>query len=157
MTEDEQELKEKIVEILKKEIEYVVVCGSSVKNVCVDHIADALIASGYVVDLPALIDGKMGIFVPDKGYMELYPVSIKEQLAGANHRAEVMERALDKATELAYTYRTQDDTLSCSSCPFDGIFDKCKERGLYEDCSKRWKEELLQQAERELAEEGKND
>ena len=73
------------------------------------------------------------------------------------HRAEVAERALDKATELAYTYRTQDDTLSCSSCPFDSIFDRCKERGLYEDCSKRWKEELLQQAEKELAEEGKDD
>lgn len=65
---------------------------------------------------------------------------------------EVAERALDKATELAYTYRTQDDTLSCSSCPFDSIFDRCKERGLYEDCSKRWKEELLQQAEKRLAE-----
>ena len=75
----------------------------------------------------------------------------------AEHRAEVAERALDKATELAYTYRTQDDTLSCSSCPFDSIFDRCKERGLYEDCSKRWKEELLQQAEKELAEERKDD
>lgn len=73
------------------------------------------------------------------------------------HRAEVAERALDKATELAYTYRTQDDTLSCSSCPFDSIFDRCKERGLYEDCSRRWKEELLQQAEKELAEEKKDD
>lgn len=69
------------------------------------------------------------------------------------HRAEVAERALDKATELAYTYRTQDDTFSCSYCPFDSIFDRCKERGLYEDCSKRWKEELLQQAEKELQEE----
>lgn len=75
----------------------------------------------------------------------------------AKHRAEVAERALDKATELAYTYRTQDDTLSCSSCPFDSIFDRCKERGLYEDCSKRWKEELLQQAEKELAEERKDE
>lgn len=46
MTEHEQELKEKIVEILKKEIEYVVVCGSSVKNVAIEHIADALIAAG---------------------------------------------------------------------------------------------------------------
>lgn len=77
--------------------------------------------------------------------------------AEAEHRAEVAERALDKATELAYTYRTQDDTLSCSSCPFDSIFDRCKERGLYEDCSKRWKEELLQQAEKELQEERKDD
>lgn len=68
-----------------------------------------------------------------------------------------LRKKLEKATELAYTYRTQDDTLSCSSCPFDSIFDRCKERGLYEDCSKRWKEELLQQAERDLAEERKDE
>lgn len=43
-------------------------------------------------------------------------------IKAAEHRAEVAERALDKATELAY-----------------------------EDCSKRWKEELIKQAEKELA------
>ena len=128
----EQELKDKIVEILKKEIEYVVVCGSSVKNVCVDHIADALIASGYVVDLPALIDGKMGIFVPDKGCMELYPVSIKEQLAGANHRAEVAEKAARDLIAYYCGYTKQKDI----------------------DNSLRV---ALQQAEQELAEEGKDD
>lgn len=70
------------------------------------------------------------------------------------HRAEVAERALDKATELAYEYRTEADTLSCSSCPmFEEIFPKCSERGLYVDCSKRWKEEIMQQAEKELSEE----
>ena len=58
----------------------------------------------------------------------------------------VVEDAFDKATELAYTYRTQDDTLSCSSCPFDSIFDRCKERGLYADCARSWKEELLRQS-----------
>lgn len=68
------------------------------------------------------------------------------------HRAEVSERALDKATELAYEYRTEADTLSCSSCPMSHIFDSCKERGLYKDCAKRWKEELLKQAEKELEE-----
>lgn len=72
------------------------------------------------------------------------------------HRAEVAEIALDKAVELAYEFRTEADTLSCSSCPMFHIFDSCKERGLYEDCSKRWKEELLQQSEKELQEE-KND
>ena len=81
----------------------------------------------------------------------------QDRIAKLLHRAEVAERALDKATELAYTYRTQEDTLSCSSCPFDSIFDRCKERGLYEDCSKRWKEELLQQSEKELQEEKKSD
>lgn len=70
------------------------------------------------------------------------------------HRMKVLERALDKATELAYEYRNEQDTLSCSSCPmFDyGIFDSCKERGLYKECSKRWKEQLIHQAEKELQE-----
>lgn len=40
------ELNKKIEGILQEEIEYVVVCGSSVKNVCIEHIADALIAAG---------------------------------------------------------------------------------------------------------------
>lgn len=41
-----EELEKKIENLLHKEIEYVVVCGSSVKNVCIEHIADALIAAG---------------------------------------------------------------------------------------------------------------
>ena len=73
------------------------------------------------------------------------------------HRAEVAERAFDKATDLAYEYRTEADSLSCSSCPMLHIFDSCKERGLYKNCSKRWKEELLRQAEKELQEERKDD
>lgn len=74
----------------------------------------------------------------------------------AEHRAKLAEKALDKAVELAYEYRTEADTLSCSSCPMgDELFPKCKDRGLYKECSKRWKEQLIEQAERELAEEGK--
>lgn len=74
------------------------------------------------------------------------------------HRAARAERALDKAVELAYEYRTEADTLSCSSCPMgDELFPKCKDRGLYKECSKRWKEQLIEQAEKELAEERKDD
>ena len=121
-----EELKKKIVEILEEtEYEWTEEKNGYILQIFYDKLADALIAVGIG--------------------------DIRE----AEHRAQVAERALDKATELAYTYRTQDDTLSCSSCPFDSIFDRCKERGLYEDCSKRWKEELLQQAEKELAEERK--
>ena len=65
----------------------------------------------------------------------------------AEHRAEVVERALDNAVELAHELRTEADTLSCSSCPMFHIFDSCKDRGLYKDCAKRWKEELIKQAE----------
>ena len=123
-----EELKKKITEILEEtEYEWTEEKNGYILQIFYDKLADALIAVGIG--------------------------DIRE----AEHRAQVAERALDKATELAYEYRTQDDTLSCSSCPFDSIFDRCKERGLYEDCSKRWKEELLQQAEKELAEEGDDD
>lgn len=73
----------------------------------------------------------------------------------AERNDKIKDRALDKATELAYEYRTEADTLSCSSCPMFHIFDSCKERGLYKDCSKRWKEEILRQSEREIEEERK--
>lgn len=118
-----------------------------------EKIANALIAAG-------IVDKSDYASMKETAVRYKAEVSKAESRAkDAEHRAEVAERALDKATELAYTYRTQDDTLSCSSCPFDSIFDsifdRCKERGLYEDCSKRWKEELLQKAEKELAEEEK--
>ena len=65
-----EELKKKIEGILQEEIEYVVVCGSSVKNVCIEHIADALIAAGIG--------------------------DVKE----AEHRAEVAEKALKHAVNV---------------------------------------------------------
>lgn len=81
----------------------------------------------------------------------------ENRVKDAERRAARAEIALDKAVELAYEFRTEADTLSCSSCPMFHIFDSCKERGLYQDCSKQWKEELIKQAEKELAEEGKDD
>lgn len=130
-------------------------------GVCGD-VANALITAGIgdVKDLQAQVDA---LEITNIALQAGYDDAEKDRLYWVNkykeaeHRAEVAEMALDKATELAYTYRTQDDTLSCSSCPFDSIFDRCKERGLYEDCSKRWKEELLQQAEKELHEERKDE
>lgn len=66
---------------------------------------------------------------------------------------EILQLALSKATELAYEWRSQVDTLSCSSCPlFEGLFDSCKENGLYENCANQWKKELIRQAEEELKE-----
>lgn len=79
----------------------------------------------------------------------------------ARHRSFVFERelvkykmAFDKAIKLAYKIRTDFDVLSCSSCKFGYAIDVCKKTGLYNDCENRWKEELLQQAQREI-EEGK--
>lgn len=142
---------------------------------CVTECVDALIAAG-IGDVSELKKHRVVVeksLIPeeDNAYvLPNIPPTVKQLYSGEEvekivkereeykHRAEVAERALDKATELAYTYRTENDTLSCSSCSFfDSIFDRCKERGLYEDCSKRWKEELLQQAEKELAEEKKSD
>lgn len=112
-----------------------------------EYIADALIAAGI-----GDVKGIKNEAIAAKLVAQTSASAALEWVKEWKHRALVAERALDKATELAYTYRTQDDTLSCSSCPFfDSIFDRCKEQGLYEDCSKRWKEELLRQAEKELA------
>ena len=129
------------------------------KKTIYDFFADALIAAG-------IGDVKEA----EKKYRNAMLMAIKSQTISsersrymelnkniAEHRAVVAERAFEKATELAYEYRTEYDTLSCSSCPMFHIFDRCKERGLYEDCSKRWKEELIKQAEKELAEERKDD
>lgn len=75
----------------------------------------------------------------------------------ARHRSFVFERelvkykiAFDKAIKLAYKIRTDFDVLSCSSCEFGYAIDVCKKTGLYSDCENRWKEELFQQAEREI-------
>ena len=124
----EQELREKIVKIL---------IHTYINDDSYGYVFDPMINTKINATADALISAGIG------------------DVSEYKHRALVAERALDKATKLAYTYRTQDDTLSCSSCPFDSIFDRCKERGLYEDCSKRWKEELLRQTEKELAEERK--
>ena len=146
----EQELRKKIVEIVidsiwkDAEADY-----DSTDESAARTIADALIAAG-IGDVSEYERLKIELRSKVDYIHELWDV--KEDY---KHRAEVAEKALDKATELAYTYCTQDDTFSCSSCPFNSIFDRCKERGLYEDCSKWWKEELLQQAEKELAEERK--
>lgn len=84
-----EELEKKIENLLHKEIEYVVVCGSSVKNVCIEHIADALIAAGIgdveesenkatAAELVAQVSASTAI----------------EKIAEWKHRAEVAERAL---------------------------------------------------------------
>ena len=152
-----EELKKKIVEVIREfrdskpivpnDYGLQIISGSTDRE-----LADALIAAG-LCDKNTLDEKYQTLMAA--GFVQL--ASLRLDFEKVLHRAEVAERALDKATELAYTYRTQDDTLSCSSCPFDSIFDRCKERGLYENCSKRWKEELLQQSEKELQEEKKSD
>ena len=114
--------------------------------------ADALITAG-LCDKNTLDERYQTLMAA--GFVQL--ASLRLDLEKVLHRAEVAERALDKAVELAYEYRTEADTLSCSSCPMgDELFPKCKDRGLYKECSKRWKEQLIEQTERELAEEGKD-
>ena len=92
---------------------------------------------------------------------------LENMVEEAKHRSFVFERelvkyktAFDKAIKLAYKIRTDFDVLSCSSCEFRYAIDVCKKTGLYgdpySDCENRWKEEVLQQAEREITGE-KND
>lgn len=126
MTEHEQELKEKIVEILKKEIEYVVVCGSSVKNVAIEHIADALIAAGLTFDKTTAIlaerTNRKTLILKAQYYDEM------------KHRAEVAKRALEH--EIKNRINITGDVESLVYTYYG--------RAIY-------------QAEKELAEEGKDD
>lgn len=143
-----EELKKKIVKIISQTWEEPVPCTAERKF---ESIAEALIAAG-LCDKNTLDEKYQTLMAA--GFVQL--ASLRLDLEKALHRAEVEERALDKAVELAYEYRTEADTLSCSSCPMgDELFPKCKDRGLYKECSKRWKEQLIEQAERELAEEEK--
>lgn len=141
-----EELKKKIVEIIDTACAFY--CGS---NVHMDDeqeatIADALIAAGLTFDKTTAILAERA-----NAKTLIHKAQYYDEI---KHRAEIAERALDKAVELAYEYRTEADTLSCSSCPMgDELFPKCKDRGLYKECSKRWKEQLIEQAECELAEE----
>lgn len=148
------ELKERIKEILRKRMtELLGSChtdeiplteeGAEAILFHADEFADALISAG-IGDVKTAQE--IGASATAMAVLEA---------AKAEHRAQVAEIALDKAVELAYEFRTEADTLSCSSCPMFHIFDSCKERGLYQDCSKQWKEELIKQAEKELAEEEK--
>lgn len=161
------ELKKKIMETLKNTvINYD--CGHAIraKNFYTERVferfTDALIEAGIGdvkevnCELTRIEVLKRERFAEEHGFTpDCTPYYIAEQY---KHHAEVAERALDKATELAYEYRTEADTLSCSSCPmFEEIFPKCSERGLYVECSKRWKETLIEQAEKELSEEGKDE
>lgn len=124
-----EELKKKIESILQEEIEYVVVCGSSVKNVCIEHIADALIAAG------------IGDVSSEKAMRELAEAFHREKCAEydlinyklqkAEHRAEATER---KAIVLS-----------------KWLADKTRKNYPYQ----AWLEAAQKQAEKELAEEGK--
>ena len=145
-----EELKKKIVEILSKVVLFKDSDSwSGLNRRTAELLADALIAAG-IGDMSEYNNLKIELHQKVEYIHELWDV--KEDY---KHRAILSERALDKAVELAYEYRTEADTLSCSSCPMFHIFDSCKERGLYKNCSKRWKKELLKQAEKELAEERK--
>lgn len=146
----EQELREKIVKIALN-TSWTDMFGDhySIGESAANAIADALIAAG-IGDVKEA-ERKAFVYSAEITHLD-------NKLKETEHRAEVAERALDKAVELAYEYRTEADTLSCSSCPMgDELFPKCKDRGLYKECSKRWKEQLIEQAERELAEEKKDD
>ena len=152
----EQELREKIVKIALN-TSWTDMFGDhySIGESAANAIADTLIAAG--------IGDVKEVEMAANRYEMLYKMQSRDMVLAerkaykSEHRAEVAEMALNKAVELAYEYRTEADILSCSSCPMFHIFDSCKERGLYKDCSKRWKEELIKQAEKELAEEGKDE
>lgn len=134
-------------------------------NYCTTYkIADALIAAG-IGDITAWkeraekAEERLEKLKKTEGDLTVEEeINILENLfEEAKHRFFVFEEelvkykiAFDKAIKLAYKIRTDFDVLSCSSCEFGYAIDVCKKTGLYSDRKNRWKEELLQQAQREI-------
>lgn len=150
---DNEELKKKIVEIIinaiwkDAEADY-----DSTDETEAGSIADALIEAGIgdVKEVEAKTDRYEMLYKLQNRDMAL----AERRIHDAEHRAALAEMALDKAVKLFYEYRIECDVLSCSSCWIaDEAFKKCEAKGLYKDCLQQWKEEILIQAEKELAEE----
>lgn len=134
--------REKIIDVLNKNFKQEVECTPVYTT-----------ADGKEMELPQ----KLCDMFNDIVTQAVIPYFADALIANGYGDVKEVERALDKAVELAYELRTEADTLSCSSCPMFHIFDSCKDRGLYEECPKRWKEELIRQAKKELAEEKKDE
>lgn len=155
MTNDE--LKKKICEIIDSSCSFY--CGS---NVHMDDeqenaIADALIAAGIgdVKDLQAQVDSlEITNIALQAGYDDaendrLYWV---DKYKEAEHRAEVAEKIVGKALSLL-SGTSFEEIFGCSSCP---VKDKCNAKCTNE-CANLWKNYLTNQAEKELAEEWKDE
>lgn len=123
---DNEELKKKIVGVLRDNREYELryYPDDNYTEVATDYeaIADALIAAGLVADVQSLAEGDCVLYVKGKGFMRLYN---EQDINKMIHRAEVAERA------------------------FLILWNECKEKlGWNIDCTMWYKK----QAEKELAE-----
>lgn len=147
MTNDE--LKKKIVEILCKVWIEPVPCTAERKF---EHAADALIAAGIgdVSKWKAYAKVHRIVITKDDKIKQLYSDEEVDKIvierAEYKHRAEVAEMALKKFAE----------NITCEDCPF---FSDCASSEKMEDLmhSNYCFAEYLKQAEKELAEEEKND
>ena len=161
---ENEELKEKMVKIIINAIwkDAEADCDSTDESEAIS-IADALIAarSGDVSSEKAMRELAEAFHREKCAEYDLLNYQMQKleyRIAEAEHHAARAERALDKAVKLFYEYRIESDVLSCSSCWIaDEAFKKCEAQGLYKGCPQRWKEEILIQAEKELAEEEKDD
>ena len=147
------ELKKKIEGILQEEIEYVVVCGSSVKNVCIEHIADALIAAG----IGDVKESENKATAAELVAQAAASTAIKK-IAEWKHRAEVEEKALREACSRAWSIECTcpsifEDNDECSECYKNQSEKRYEEKDAIGCLSKK----LLEQAEKELAEERKDE
>lgn len=147
-----EELKKKIIEILEEtEYEWTEEKKGYILQIFYDKLADALIAAGIgdVKDLQVQVDSlEITNIALQAGYDDaekdrLYWV---DKYKEAEHRAEVAEMALKKFAE----------NITCEDCPF---FSDCASSEKMEDLmhSNYCFAEYLKQAEKELAEEEKDD
>ena len=126
---DNEELKKKIIDVLRDNREYELRYYPDDNNteVIIDYeaIADALIAAGLVADVQSLVDGNCVLYVKGKGFMRLYN---EQDINKMIHCAEVNEKM------------------------FNNLYEEISEN--MRVLSKEW---YKYQAEKELAEEKNND
>ena len=150
-----EELKKKIKEVLRKRMtELLGSCqtdeisldeeGKEAVLFYADEFADALIAAGIrdMSDIRSLADNVMLSVIAHKAEVS----SMEQRAKEAEHRAEVAERALKSFSK----------NIVCEDCPFSQectLSSKLKAVLYSQECFG----EYLRQAEKELAEEGKDD
>ena len=135
----EQELREKIIETLEKGGRNFL--KSKETNVSIyEYYADALIAAGLKFDVNYSFTAAFNSVQAERER------DLEHKLTAAEHRAEVAERALKKFAE----------NITCEDCPF---FSDCASSEKMEDLmhSNYCFTEYSKQAEKELAEDGKDD
>ena len=146
---DNEELKDKIVEIIDNGI----IHGEDNFGIptyeTIENIANSLIKEGIAsnVNINDLIDGICGIYVQDSGLMQLYKVREIDEL---KYKLKIEEKISNKAISLlkeSIDALCIENMVNCETCP---AYAYCGGEGP-QSIERKWKGLLREQAKKELA------